>query len=188
MTARTTTAAALLLACGLVLTGCSSTPEPTADPTPTGSPRPTVTTTAPPSEPAPAPAPDPEPVTCDTVLSAEATAALAEQGLELRDGTTPGYPLAEQFAAAGATACTWVRPQSDVHLTVVQLEVAEGEQEAWARVLADNGYVLTDDPVPGAHAGPVDGGTGISPVAVVESGRITFVSTPTIIADLTPAP
>lgn len=128
------------------------------------------------------------PVTCDTILTAEATSALAAQGLELRDGATPGYPLAEQFAAAGGTACTWVMPQSDIFFTVVQLPVADGEQEAWARVLAENGYTATDDPVPGAHTGPVEPGTGIASVAIVEPARMTFMSAPAHATDLAPLP
>ncbi|MDR5701941.1 hypothetical protein [Agromyces aerolatus] len=201
MTARSATTASLrlggtaLLACGLLLLGgCASSPEPSASPAPTRTASPSASASAEPSAPAeepteaaPAPEPEPEPITCDAVLTPEAATALAEQGLEVSEGATQGYPLAAQFAAAGGTACTWARPDSDVHLTVVQLHVADGEQDAWARVLSENGYTQTDDPVAGAFTGPVDPGTGVSPVVVVEAARMSFVSVPTLVTDLAPA-
>jgi hypothetical protein len=190
VTARSATAATLLAVGALLLAGCAAEPSPS--PSPSASARPSVTAAPSPmpsatATAAPEPSPEPEPVTCETLLTPEAIDALARDGLELRANETSGYPLAEQLAAAGATACTWARPQSDIHLTVVQLEVAAGEEEAWNRVLSENGYTATDDPVPGIHTGPEDPGTGISPVVLVEPGRITFASTPTIVTDLAPA-
>jgi hypothetical protein len=190
VTARSATTAALLLTSGLLLlSGCTSTPEPTASPTPSASPSPATTATASPSDtPEPEPAPEPAPITCDAILTPEAIASLAEGGLELRAERAAGYPLAEQLAAAGGTACMWAREQGDVHVVAAQIAIAPGEEDAWARVLAENGYTQTDDPVPGAFTGPVDGGTGVSPVVLVEATRMSFVSVPTLVTDLAPLP
>jgi hypothetical protein len=189
VTARSATAATLLAVGALLLAGCAAEPSPSPTPTTPRSSAPATPSPTPSGDPTPEPepSPEPEPVTCETVLTPEANDALAADGLEFRGSDNPGYPLADQLTAAGATSCTWVRPQSDIHLTVVQLQIAPGEGESWSRVLAENGYTATDDPVPGAHTGPVDPGTGISPVVLVETGRITFASTPTILSDLAPA-
>lgn len=192
VTARTAKTAALLLAGGLLLTGCTNTPDPTASPTPpssaTAAPSASATET-PVAEPAPAPAPapEPEPATCDTVLTPEAVAALAEQGLDPIDANVASYPLAQQFAAAGGVACSWGKPQTDIRFTVVQLAILESEQDVWARVLDDNGYVVTDDPVPGARTGPIEPGSGMPSGALAEPTRVTFTSVPHVLADLTPA-
>lgn len=180
--------AALLLAGGLILTGCTTTPDPTPSPAPSTTATPTPSETAsetPQAE--PEPEPEPEPATCETMLTPEAVAALTEQGLEPRDANPDSYPLAQQFAAAGGVACSWGKPQTDIRLTVVQLAILESEQEVWARVLDDNGYVLTDDPVPGARTGPIEPGSGMPSAALAEPTRVTFASVPHILADLTPA-
>lgn len=188
MTARTAKIAALLLAGGLLLTGCTTTPEATPSPTPsrTATATPSATSTETPAA-EPEPTPEPEPVTCETMLTPEALAALAEQGLDPRDADATLYPLAQQFAAAGGVACSWGKPQTDIRLTVVQLAILESEQDVWARVLDDNGYVMTDDPVPGARTGPIEPGSGMPSGALAEPTRVTFANVPHILADLTPA-
>lgn len=185
--ARLATTTVLLLAAGLLLTGCTTTPDPKPSSPPSAN-----ATAAPSATPAETPdagsEPESEPATCETMLTPEADAALAEAGLELRDDASAVSPLAEQLAAAGGVACTWRKPQSDVQFTVVQLAIAPDEHDEWARVLAEQGYAQTDDPVPGAFTGPVEPGSGISPATVLEAGRITFVSAPAHAADLRPAP
>jgi hypothetical protein len=192
---RLATTTVLLLAAGVLLSGCTPTPDPTPSPRPSasGPTAPSASTTTAPSAtatetPEAEPAPAPEPVTCETMLTAEASAALAEAGLELRDDDAAFSPFAEQLAAAGGTACLWRKPRSDVQFTAVQLAIAPAEHDTWARVLAEQGYAQTDDPLPGAFTGPVEPGSGISPVVVVEAARITFVSTPVHAGDLQPAP
>lgn len=191
MTARPIATTATLIAAVLLLAGCTTAPE--AEPgstrtqAATAAPAPTTTPTET-AAPEPAPEPEPEPVTCDTILTPEALAALAEQGLEPQDANVDSYPLAQQFAAAGGVACSWARPQTDIRLTAVQLAVLESEQDVWARVLEENGYAPTDDPVPGAWTGPVEPGTGIASAALVEPTRISFVNIPHVLADLAPAP
>ena len=49
------------------------------------------------------------------------------------------------------------------------------------------GYTQTDDPVPGAWSGPIEAGSGLSPVVVVADGTITFVSAPTFAQWIRPA-
>jgi len=195
VTARPATAVALLLLGGLLLTACVASGQPSASPPATPSRTASTPSSAPASPPpgesvAPTADPpvEPEPVTCDTILTPAALAALADAGLELRPDQDAGYPLVQQLAAAGGTACLWAKAQSDVHLVAAQIPVAPGEQDAWARVLGENGYTRTDDPVAGAFVGPIEPGTGLSPVVVLEPARMSFVSAPTLVTDLAPAP
>jgi hypothetical protein len=111
------------------------------------------------------------------VLSDEAYQKLSDDGLQPTTAGT-GNTLADRMIEAGGLVCTWGKPQSDVVLTVVQLNVRPGDEPKWTDALAAEGFVSSHDPVAGAFTGPVDGGSGISPVAVLAGGTLTFVSTP----------
>lgn len=160
----------------LVLAGCTAGPD--ADPVaresappstpPASSPSPAASASA---EPSPAPAID-----CDTVLSTDGAAKLAADGLTAREPRV-GDPLALQMVEAGALACTWTKPQTDITLTLVRLPMTDADWGTWSPALADAGFVETNEPVPGAYTGPVDG-SGLAPVVVVADGAMTFVTVP----------
>lgn len=155
---------------GFALSACTAQPQPTPSP----SPSPSAAAPAA-SEPAEAPS-----VECPDILSADGNAKLAADGLEPRD---PEFvdPFAVRLVDAGGVACTWVKPQTDLVLEVVQLPVPDSEWETWEAALDDAGFV--DSTGSGAlYTGPV-GGSGLSPVVVVTGDRITFLSTPAF-ADL----
>ncbi|MGR2752251.1 hypothetical protein [Agromyces arachidis] len=146
-----------------------------------GEPAETATTTTPAAA---SPEPTAEPTneqpaigaSCEDVLAPEAYAKLEADGLEPR---TPSAndPIAQRIAEEGGLECKWAKPQSDV---IVNLAQTTGvDDAAWAEELAAAGYAQTDDPVPGAWTGPVEPGTGVSPVVVLADGSITFVSAPT---------
>ena len=178
MTHRRLRALPALLLVTLALAGCVATPTPTppASESPAVTPSPSASA-EPTTEPSAAPA-----ATCDTVLTADAYAKLANDGLESReppavDHMATYYPFAAQLIEAGGLSCSWGKPQTDLVLTVTQL--ADADSGAWAAALADAGFVESNDPVTGAYTGPVDPGTGISPVVVVAGDSMTFVSAPT---------
>jgi hypothetical protein len=153
--------------------GFSPSPSPSSSPTPTSAPSPTPTPDA-------APAP-----TCDTVLTDDGYQKLADDGL----ATTTvgvGYPLVERMTEAGAVACAWGKPQTDIALTVAQVPLDAEEEEGWRSTLAELGYVESGQPVAGSFTGPVDPGSGISSVAVLAGGTLTFVSAPTFATMLAP--
>ena len=158
-----------LVVIGLALTGCSAQPDPT--PTPSPSPAPTV---------APTTGPDEAGIECDEILSVDGSAKLAADGLD-PVGPQLFDALAMQLEEAGGTACAWGKPQSDIGLTVVQLNVPDAEWDEWEAALAEAGYV--DANATGTYTGPVEPGTGVSPIAVVTGDRVTFLSAP-VFADL----
>lgn len=164
----------------LALAGCTTAPAAATSTVPTA------------TTPAPEATTEPEPVvaaTCDTVLTQDAYAKLATDGLEPREPPTADdlvtySPVAAQMIEAGGLSCHWGKPQTDIGLTVTQL--AEADPAVWATALSEAGFVETDEPVPGAYTGPVDGGSGISPVVVVDGDRVTFVSAPDFAAWIAP--
>ena len=179
MTRRLALGSTLLAAAAItLLAGCTgTTPAPTT-------PTPSSTATA---ESTPTPTPDAaRTATCETVLAAEGNVKVAG------DGLTPAAadafePLTTQMVDAGALACAWGKPQTDIALTVFQVRVTPADETQWRAALAGTGYAETNDPVPGAFTGPVDPGTGVSPVAVLAGGTLTFVSAPTFATMLSPA-
>ncbi|ANJ28461.1 hypothetical protein ATC03_18950 [Agromyces aureus] len=181
-TVRRTLLVALLLSGGAALTGCSGGPSASTPPsTDAASPSATPATATPIAE----PTPGPPAVACDDVLTDEAIAQLQADGLELVDvGQSTFYPIADDLMAAGGLACKWGRPSSDANFTVVQLTGIDVATSEWPAALAAEGYVLTDDPVPGTHSGPEDPGTGVPSVVVVTDDSLTFVSTPMQASDL----
>jgi len=109
------------------------------------------------------------------VLAAEAYQKLADDGLA---PTTVGvgYPLVERMTEAGALACAWGKPQTDIALTVAQVPLGSAGEGTWRSSLAELGYVESGEPVAGSFTGPVDPGSGVSSVAVLAGGTLTFVS------------
>lgn len=159
----------LLVVLGLALAGCTAAPQ--QSPVPTPSPAPATT-------PPETDAGEASGIDCSTVLSPEGYAKLTSDGLE------PIEPrafdeLAIEMTDAGGTACSWGKPQTDITLTVVQVLVPDEDLAGWEATLADTGYVAQDDPGAGVYTGPIDPGTGLSPIAVVTGDRITFLSAPT---------
>ncbi|MDR6905958.1 hypothetical protein J2X63_001644 [Agromyces sp. 3263] len=153
-----------------VLSGCTAAP-----PAPSSSPSPATTAS---SAPTPEPESVPDAATCETVLTDEGYQKLAADGLESLPSPQVFDALAVRMVEAGGVACAWGKPNTDLVLTVVQVGVAPGEQEAWSQTLAESGYVLSDAPVAGAYSGPPDAANGISPVALPSSTTLTFVSSP----------
>lgn len=94
------------------------------------------------------------------------------------------YPVVAQIIEAGGLACDWGRPQTDIRLTLAQL--SDADMHVWEAALTEGGFVETGDPVPGAYTGPVDSGSGISPVVVVAGDTLTFISAPTFAAWISP--
>lgn len=182
MTRRPALGGALIAAVAIALLGGCATPNDLAPST-----SPPTASSAPSASPDPSPTPSAAPAaTCNTVLAAEGYQKLADDGLELRPAPRAFDALAVRMVEAGGVACTWGKPNTDIALTVVQVGVTPLD-DAWTVALAETGYVLTDDPVAGAHSGPAEPGSGISPVAVLTDGTLTFVSTPTFATMLAPA-
>ncbi|WP_157414043.1 hypothetical protein [Agromyces allii] len=169
-----------LVGAGALLTACTSGSALPSDP-PSSSSAPPAT-----SEPSADASPDPEAsgtaTTCDTVLTPAAAADLAADGLEPVEVAQTSYPFADELAEAGALVCKWGKPSSDVSMLVVQLSGVETDD--WTDELTAAGYVETGDPVEGAWTGPIDGGTGLPSVVLVEGDRLTFVSAPDFVDDL----
>jgi hypothetical protein len=147
----------------------------------TPSPAPSAATT-----PEPAPDATPAAATCDTVLTADGYAKVDSLGLTPME-TSYFEPLAARMHDAGATTCSWGKPQTDTGLTVVQLPVSETDWPTWMGELAAAGYVESNDPVEGTHTGPVDPGTGVPSLVVVDDDRITYLNTATLAGMLTSA-
>jgi len=145
----------------LALSGCTGpsqeTPPPSADPSASSQ-------------------PSPSHVECDDLLSPEGTAKLAADGLE---PTEPQLfdAFATRMADAGAIACAWGKPDTDLVLTAVQLPVSDAEWSEWETALVEADYV--DSTGTGTlYTGPAEAGSGVGPVVVATGDRITFLSTP----------
>lgn len=165
----------------MLLAGCAQPGDVGETPSPSRTTAPSST-----SEPSPVPSPDAAPAaTCDTLLTDEAYQKLADDGLA-PTGVGVGYPLVERMTEAGALACAWGKPQTDIALTVVQLPLGSADEAAWRSTLAELGYVESGQPVAGSFTGPVDPASGISSVAVLAGGTLTFVSAPTYATMLAP--
>jgi hypothetical protein len=176
MTRRPAIGGSLLAALAIVLlSGCTPTGD-DATATPTPSPTSSSTST---SEPTPTPTPDAAPAaTCETVLADEGYQKLADDGLA-PTSVGVGYPLVERMTEEGALACAWGKPQTDIALTVAQVPLGSADDATWRSTLAELGYVESGQPVAGAFTGPVDPGSGVSSVAVLAGGTLTFVSAST---------
>lgn len=167
---------------GALLTGCTATAAPEPEPTSTVA---SDTTPAPTPTIEPSAEPTPAAATCDTVLTPDAMATLASDGLVEHEAGQTHYPFADELIAAGALACKWGKPSSDIVLLVVQLD--DVDPAAWSEPLAAAGYVQTDDPVEGTYTGPVDGGTGAPSIVIVDGDRLTFLTSTFFIDDLAAA-
>ncbi|MFE5670545.1 hypothetical protein ACFQ58_02950 [Agromyces sp. NPDC056523] len=179
---RTAAATPLLFVLALGLAGCTGgTPAPsdTAEPSPAPTASTSETPDASPSEPPTVSA------TCDTVLAPEAYAKMEADGLQPTQ-STPFDPIEVRITDEGGLTCSWGKPQTDLVLAVAQVETG-GDETAWTDALADGGYTQTDDPVPGAYTGQPDAGNGITPVAILADGTITFVSVPAYAGWVRPA-
>ncbi|GAA2033142.1 hypothetical protein GCM10009819_16520 [Agromyces tropicus] len=175
---RTVAPAIALLALALGLTGCdaSTSPASSASETPPA----TSDATAEPTE---STEPVTIPVTCDTLMTPDAYAKLADDGLEPRQATLFD-PIALRIADEGGLVCSWGKPQTDVTLDVAQ--VPAGDEATWTAALADAGYEQGDDPVAGGWVGPADAGNGMTPVVVIADGTVTWFNSPTFAGDLRP--
>ncbi|WP_400997596.1 hypothetical protein [Agromyces sp. GXQ0307] len=139
----------------------------------------TAATADPPSsEPVPEPVPDATtiPATCETVLTPDAYTKLEADGLEPRAATLFD-PIPLEVEEAGGLVCSWGKPNTDLVLDVAQIAVGDDEQE-WLAQLESSGYTHDDDPVPGGWRGQPDAANGTSPVVVLESGTLTYLSSP----------
>ena len=158
----------------ILLSGCTPTGD--AGTVQTSSPTPSASSTP---EPAPPPTPDAAPAAaCDTVLAPAGYQKLADDGLA-PTAVGVGYPLVERMTEAGGLACAWGKPQTDIALTVVQVPIGSADEATWRSSLAELGYVESGEPVAGSFTGPVEPGSGVSAVAVLADGTLTFVSAPT---------
>ncbi|WP_092963422.1 hypothetical protein [Agromyces sp. CF514] len=178
-----------LLALGAaLLTGCSAGAPAPAGPATSEPPAVSASPSDSVAEPATGTGTEAAAATCESVLSADANAQLAADGLDQVDvGQSTFYAIADDLIAAGGLACKWGRPSSDVAFTVVQLAGLDVPASEWPAALAEAGYTLTDDPVPGTYTGPADPGTGVPSVVVVGADRLTFVSVPLHAVDLAEA-
>ncbi|PWC05531.1 hypothetical protein [Agromyces badenianii] len=182
MTRRPAFGGALLAALAIVLlNGCTpAVVDGTAELTPSSTPASTT-------EPAPSATPGAAPAaTCETVLATEGYAKLADDGLQPLPSPQVFDALAARMVEAGGLACAWGKPNTDLVLTVVEIGITPADEAAWSGALGETGYVLTDQPTPGAYTGPMEPGSGISPVAVLADGTLTFVSAPTFATMLAP--
>ncbi|MEI5583492.1 MULTISPECIES: hypothetical protein [unclassified Agromyces] len=175
-------AASAALAIAIGLAGCSAgDPGETAAPEPS----PASTPSAEPVTETPTEDPATSAATCDDLMTPEAYAQLESDGLVPMEFDTAD-PIARRIAEQDGLACNWGKPQSDILLHVRQAEVG-ADEAGWTDALTSAGYRRTDDPVTGAWTGPVEPGSGLSPVVVVADGTVTFVSAPTFAQWIRPA-
>ncbi|MRX43638.1 hypothetical protein [Agromyces kandeliae] len=169
---------AALLAIGVA--GCTAATTPSSS-------EPNPSTSAPDDSASADPAPDATTIgaTCETLLAPDAYVELEAGGLEAR-APTLFDPIAAEIADEGGLVCSWGRPNTDNVVDVAQLAIGDDESR-WMSALAEAGYEQDDDPVPGGYRGRPDAANGISPVVVIETGTLTYVSTPTYAAFLRPA-
>ena len=156
-----------------LLTGCTTgTPDAIAVPSPS------ETAESNSAVPTPESTPVAQAIDCEAVLTEEAMAKLSTDGLEPIEPNLFD-PLAMQMQEAGGLACSWGKPSTDIVLTVVQVAFDPADESTWLTALEESDYVSTDEPVTGAFTGPVEAGSGLSPVAVLTVGTLTYVSAPT---------
>lgn len=166
-----------VLVATLALAACTATPA--APPSPSA---PSATSPSPEATSEPQPSAEPA-ATCDNLLTADAYAKFATDGIEPIDPPIVVNQLATQMVAAGGLACTWGPPAAE-GLTVVRLSKADWG--VWESTLADAGFVESNDPVPGAYTGPVDPGMVERPVVVVSGDTLTFADNPTVAGWIAP--
>jgi hypothetical protein len=173
------------LAIVLAASGCAAGDAPSADsslsstPAPTAtdaqaSPTPPPTATTPRAE--PTPTADPEPTaTCDTVLTPEEYAALAEDSLVLRDDPQPFDDVMTRMLAEGALGCQWAG-QGDVMVWFAQQQMDETEWVTRSAELLAGGYTDSSDPFPGTLLAPDDVDASYIPSVYYADGVLYYVS------------
>ncbi|MEV1128845.1 hypothetical protein [Agromyces sp. NPDC049794] len=177
MTVRRMSIVPTVLFAVVALAACTAAPGTTPAPSAPSATMPSADAT---SEPEPSAAPA---VTCDDVLTAETYTRFEADGIEPIDPPIVVDPFAQQLVEAGALTCTWGAPAAE-GLTVVRLSDADSTE--WEPMLADAGFVETNDPVPGAYTGPVDPGLGETPIVVVTGDTLTYADNPTVAGWLVP--
>lgn len=177
MTPRRMSTIPAVLFAALALTACATSPE--ATPSPSAPPDTTPSSSAT-SEPQPSTEPA---ATCDTVLTAETYDMFEADGVEAIEPPIVVNQLAQQMVEAGGLACTWGRPAAE-GLTVVQS--SDADWAVWESALADADFVETNDPVPGSYTGPVDPGSGVSPIVVVDGNTLTYADNATVASWIAP--
>jgi hypothetical protein len=188
------------LTMALLASGCVGSDAPNADSPSGGPPTATATATAtatPAATPTPAPstpanssapanpsappvteAPTAEPVptaTCDTVLTPEEYAALAEDSLVLRDEPQPFDDVMAGMLAEGALGCQWAG-QGDVMVWFAQQQMGDAAWQTRRAELLAGGYTESNDPFPGALLAPADSGESYVPSVHYADGLLYFVS------------
>lgn len=172
----------------LALTGCSSAGAPDSPASPTSgssatvSPTPTATATpipaiTPTASPTPSAAATETPVAaagCDTVLTDEEYASLAEDGLVLAPDVRVLDDVMQTLMDEGF-GCQWAGG-GDVSVWYAQ---ADQDDDAWAarqQQLVAAGWTQTDAPLPGVLQAPADHDPNFTPVVVHRNGVTYYAS------------
>lgn len=123
------------------------------------------------------PAADPAPpsATCDTVLTADEYARIADERLAFDDEPYLLGPVMERMAAAGALLCVWSKPASDVSVWYARLDVGD-DGEAWLTELEAEGWLEDTERGDGTYLAPAEYDSNYQPSVQLSGGVLHFAS------------
>ncbi|MEV1128843.1 hypothetical protein [Agromyces sp. NPDC049794] len=160
----------------LLLSGCAGAAVETAGQGAAGGTVAPVEAASPTETPA-APDPDSTPAatTCDTVLTADEYARLADDGLAVDDAPYLLGPVMERMATAGALVCVWSKPMSDVSAWYARLDVG-GDGARWLTELEAEGWLEDTERGDGTYLAPADYDANYQPSVQLRDGVLHFAS------------
>ncbi|MBD8467998.1 hypothetical protein IFU30_17165 [Plantibacter sp. CFBP 8798] len=154
----------------LTLAGCSAgTPGQTSSPSATtAAPTPTATPSAT-SEPM-------SDATCETVLTEEEYASLAEDGLVLNPDIFVLDDTMQSIIDAGGLGCYWTRSGGDIRVWYAQGATTSAEWDAQQQSLISAGWTEIDTPVADTLQAPDVNDPDYLPVVTYRDGVIYYAS------------
>jgi hypothetical protein len=159
----------------LALAGCSAG-------TPTQTSSPSATTAAPTATPSATSEPISD-ASCETVLTDEEYASLAEDGLVLNPEIYVLDDTMQSIIDAGGLGCYWARSGGDIRVWYAQGAKTSAEWDTQKQSLIDAGWTETDASVAGALQAPDVNDPDYLPVVTYRDGVVYYAS----VANLLPS-
>jgi hypothetical protein len=152
----------------LALAGCSAG-------TPTQTSAPSATTAAPTATPSATSEPMSD-ASCETVLTDEEYASLAEDGLVLNPDIFVLDDTMQSIIDGGGLACYWTRSGGDVRVWYAQGASTSAEWDARKQSLVEAGWTESDTPVAGVLQAPEVNDPDFLPVVTYRDGVVYYAS------------
>jgi hypothetical protein len=167
----------------LLLSGCvGSAVDAAGSGAAAGTAAPVASTSATPVASAPAAAHTPEAsdpahssASCESVLTADEYTRLVEENLALNAQPYLLGTVMERMVAAGAVACVWSKPNSDISVWYARLDVGDGGG-TWLTELEAEGWLEDTARGDGTYLAPADYDSNYQPSVQLSGGVLHFAS------------